>query len=568
MTWVDVPCDLCGATRSRVRYGRVEGAPAPLETGYRITEHDVRPPPRVVECLSCGLVYATPQPDPTTLEALYAAFEDPDYAAEEAGRRASARRILRAGHRYQAPPGRLLDLGCACGFLLDEARRLGWGVEGIERSHWAATVARTRFGLTVHEGAVDRVPLPPGQFDAITLIDLIEHLPQPKAVLVAARRLLTPHGVLCVNTPDIDSVASRLLRARWWGVQEAHLVYFSTKTLTRILEASGFTVLAVRRHARTFSWRYWASRLTHSSLVGAPGLARLADHLRWRDQLLTLNLGDQIEILARRARQLAFLNEWEAPATPPPAPPALKVVVVLPAYNAARTLRQTVRDIPPGVADEVILVDDASRDDTVAVATQLGLTIVRHPRNRGYGANQKTCFTTALAHGADLVVMVHPDYQYDPTVIPQLIAPIREGRADAVFGSRMMKGGALEGGMPLWKHNANILLTALMNVAFHTYLTEYHSGFRAYSARALRAIRFEENSDNFVFDTEIIVQLLAAGSRLEEIPIRTRYFDEASSIRFWPAVWYGLGILWAVARACVHRWDWRQRWLTPRGTSR
>ena len=411
------------------------------------------------------------------------------------------------------------------------------------------------------------MPLPPGQFDAITLIDVIEHLAEPKAVLMAARRLLTPHGVLCVNTPDIESLPSRLLQARWWGIQEAHLTYYSRTTLTRLLEASGLTVVAVRRHARTFSWRYWASRLAHAPLVGAPRLARWMDQQPWREGLLTLNLGDQLEVVARRARQLAFLGEWEAAPVLPPALPSPKVIIVLPAYNAARTLRQTVHDIPPGVADEVILVDDASRDDTVAVATELGLTAIRHPRNRGYGANQKTCFTTALDHGADLVVMVHPDYQYDPTVIPQPIAPIREGRADAVFGSRMMKGGALEGGMPLWKHNANILLTALMNVAFRTYLTEYHSGFRAYSAKALRAIRFEENSDNFVFDTEIIVQLLAAYSRVEEIPIRTRYFDEASSIRFWPAVGYGLGILWAVWRACWHRWGWRQRWLTPRQDS-
>jgi len=230
-------------------------------------------------------------------------------------------------------------------------------------------------------------------------------------------------------------------------------------------------------------------------------------------------------------------------------------------------VRQTVQDIPRGVADAIILVDDASQDDTATIATQLGLTVVQHPRNQGYGGNQKTCFATALAHGAEIVVMVHPDYQYDPAVIPQLMAPIREGRADAVFGSRMMKGGALEGGMPLWKHNANILLTAVMNIVLRTYLTEYHSGFRAYSAKALRAIRFEQNSDSFLFDAEIIAQLLAAYGRIEEIPIRTRYFDEASTIRFWPAVWYGSGILWTLLRVWLHRCGVRQRWLMPRTDS-
>ena len=152
MTWVEAPCDLCGATRYRVRYRRADGTIALSESGYRITEHEVRPPPQVVECLRCGLVYATPRLDPAILEVLYAAFEDPDYAAEEAGRRVSARQILRALRRHQAPPGRLLDVGCACGFLLDEARQLGWAVEGIERSRWAAQVARTRFGLTVQKG--------------------------------------------------------------------------------------------------------------------------------------------------------------------------------------------------------------------------------------------------------------------------------------------------------------------------------------------------------------------------------------------------------------------------------
>jgi glycosyltransferase involved in cell wall biosynthesis len=179
--------------------------------------------------------------------------------------------------------------------------------------------------------------------------------------------------------------------------------------------------------------------------------------------------------------------------------------VVLPAYNAVRTLERTLTDIPRAAVDEILLVDDASTDGTADLARKLGIKVVVHPRNQGYGGNQKTCYRTALEIGADIVVMVHPDYQYDPTVIPDLIAPIQKGAADAVFGSRMMKHGALEGGMPLWKHNANILLTALENVVLGTYLTEFHSGFRAYSARYLNHVAFERNSDGFVFDTEIIV---------------------------------------------------------------
>ena len=231
-----------------------------------------------------------------------------------------------------------------------------------------------------------------------------------------------------------------------------------------------------------------------------------------------------------------------------------KVIVVLPAYNAAKTLEKTVRDIPSGIADEIILVDDQSRDQTVDIAKKLGLFVAVHPKNLGYGGNQKTCYTEALAHGAEVVVMLHPDYQYDPKVVPELVKPILEERADAVFGSRMMKGGALEGGMPLWKHNANILLTALENVVLSTYLTEYHSGFRAYSRRALERIAFKKNSDGFVFDTEIIVQLHLHGFKIEEIPIKTRYFDEASTISFWPSVVYGLKILRTLLKFLLHRY--------------
>ncbi len=230
-----------------------------------------------------------------------------------------------------------------------------------------------------------------------------------------------------------------------------------------------------------------------------------------------------------------------------------KVIVVLPAYNAAKTLEKTLRDIPPGAADEVILVDDCSRDETVEIARRLGLFTVVHPKNLGYGGNQKTCYQQALLRGAEIVVMLHPDYQYDPKVVPELIQPIVEERADAVFGSRMIKGGALEGGMPLWKHSANILLTAIENVTLSTYLTEYHSGFRAYSRKALETVAFQKNSNGFVFDTEIIVQLLIHHLKIEEIPIKTRYFDEASTITFWPSVLYGFCILWTLLKYILHR---------------
>ncbi len=220
-----------------------------------------------------------------------------------------------------------------------------------------------------------------------------------------------------------------------------------------------------------------------------------------------------------------------------------KIAVVMPAYNAEKTLARTYADIPTGWVDDVILVDDASRDKTVEEARRLGLHVVVHGKNRGYGANQKTCYRTALERGAEIIVMVHPDHQYDPAVIPHLVEPLLDGSCDAVFGSRMLGGRPIQGGMPKWKYRGNILLTAIENATFLIYLTEYHSGFRAYSRRYLESVNLEANSDRFVFDTEIIAQGMAKGLKIKEIPIETRYFDEASQIAFGPSVRYGFAIL-------------------------
>jgi glycosyltransferase involved in cell wall biosynthesis len=230
-----------------------------------------------------------------------------------------------------------------------------------------------------------------------------------------------------------------------------------------------------------------------------------------------------------------------------------KVVIVLPAYNAARTLLRTLAEIPAEYREHVILVDDASQDNTVDIAREAGLTVFRHDRNRGYGGNQKTCYRQALEAGASIVVMLHPDHQYDARVIPDLVWPIRRGQADAVFGSRMLGGRPLEGGMPRYKYIANIFLTAFANIVFGRYLTEIHSGFRAYSRKYLETVRFEENSDDFIFDTEIIAQGMTCNLTFMEVPIITRYFTEASSITFRRSVVYGFGILYVLLRYVLHR---------------
>jgi len=230
-----------------------------------------------------------------------------------------------------------------------------------------------------------------------------------------------------------------------------------------------------------------------------------------------------------------------------------KVIVVMPAYNAEKTLQRTLDDIPRDWVDEIILTDDASRDGTVALARKLGLRVFVHGRNLGYGANQKTCYREALRLGGEIMVMVHPDHQYDPKVIPRLIQPLLDGECDAVFGSRMLGGRPLEGGMPKWKYLANVFLTAVENAAFYMYLTEYHSGLRAYSRRYLETVRFNLNSDDFVFDSEIIAQGVVHDLRIREIPIATRYFDEASKIGFLRSVVYGLAILRTLVKFKLHK---------------
>lgn len=233
--------------------------------------------------------------------------------------------------------------------------------------------------------------------------------------------------------------------------------------------------------------------------------------------------------------------------------PGARVVVVLPAYNAARTLAKTYGAIPRDLVSHVLLVDDCSRDETVRVAQALGIEYVRHESNRGYGANQKTCYRLALDRGADIVVMLHPDYQYDPAYIPALVEPILNGQADLMLGSRLLDGGALRGGMPLYKYFANRALTAIENAAFGTRLSELHTGFRAYSRALLTAVPFEGNSDDFVFDSEIIAQAIAFGFRVGEIAVPCRYFPEASSINFARSVRYGIATLGVVVKYLLHR---------------
>ena len=220
-----------------------------------------------------------------------------------------------------------------------------------------------------------------------------------------------------------------------------------------------------------------------------------------------------------------------------------KVVVVLPAYNAEKTLKDTYSEIPKDIVDEIILVDDASSDKTAEVAKSLGIKTILHPENKGYGGNQKTCYREALKLGADIVIMLHPDYQYTPKLIPAMAYLIESGEFDAVLGSRILSGGALKGGMPLYKYVSNRLLTLIQNILLGQKLSEYHTGYRAFKREIIEKLPLEENSDDFVFDNQMLSQVIYFGYKVGEISCPAKYFEDASSINFRGSVKYGLGVL-------------------------
>jgi glycosyltransferase involved in cell wall biosynthesis len=228
-----------------------------------------------------------------------------------------------------------------------------------------------------------------------------------------------------------------------------------------------------------------------------------------------------------------------------------KIVVVMPAYNASQTLERTYQEIPLDIVDEIILVDDHSKDNTAEVAKKLGIShVIRHDINKGYGGNQKTCYNTALSIGADIVIMVHPDYQYTPKLIPSIAYIIANDLYDVVLGSRILGKGALKGGMPMYKYIANRFLTYFQNILIGQKLSEYHTGYRAFSRKVLESINFEANSDDFVFDNQMLSQIFYAGFEIAEVTCPTKYFDEASSINFKRSMQYGLGVL---RTSLVHR---------------
>jgi SAM-dependent methyltransferase len=540
-------CRICSGALDLLHPGTGSG---PRAEGFSPTCHRPGEHGDLFRCRECGTVQQPSLPAGGELHELYRSMEDDAYLDEEQGRRATSRRLLDLIGRY-VPAGRLLEVGCGHGLLLDEARRRGYEVRGVELSASAAAYARDVLELDVREEPLEAVQ--PGEgFAAIVMADVIEHLDDPLEALDRCRDLLAPGGVLCVVTPDPSSLTARLAGSRWWGYLPAHTYLLPRLTLRELLSARGLVVSDDVPLVRTFSAGYWVAGLAERGGPLGAALSGVRRVLGDRGSL-SLSLGDERVVLAHRVEALR-----------PPKPIArdrgepVKVHTVLPAYNAEATIREVAEHLPADRFDRALLVDDASGDRTTPVALAHGFDVITHPANRGYGANQKTCYSRAALDGADVVVMVHADNQYDPSLLPDMVEPIVKGEADVVIGSRLLEDETIAGGMPRWKWIGNRFLTGLENRAFRRGFSEYHTGYRAFSTDFLRSVPFLRNSDGFVFDQEMFAQVVARGARVVEIPIPTRYFLEASSVPFWPSVEYGLRTLLVLARFRLD--ERRRRW--------
>ena len=536
-------CRVCDGDLSLRVSGNGNGAPQ--AAAFAPSLHELGGHGDLLACVECGTVQQPQLPNGDELHELYRDMSDDAYLTEEAGLRATAAHLLDLVAE-RVPRGRLLDVGCGHGLLLDEARRRGFDVVGLELSRSAARHAREALGLDVREVPLEEFAVWDG-FDVVVLADVLEHLDDPVDAVKRCARLLAPGGALCVVTPDPSSLTARLAGRRWWGYVPAHACLLPRTTLRELLGEQGLVISGDVPLVRSFSARRWTAGLAERlGPVRGPVDAvarRLPD-----DASLSLALHDERVIIAQRVdvqrAPRPLLTDRGGAST---------VTLVLPAYQAERTVPNVAQEIPVDAADRTLLVDDASRDDTVRVALECGFDVLRHPRNRGYGAGQKSGYARALLEGADIIVMVHADDQYDPALVPEMIEPILAGEADMVIGSRMLRDRAIAGGMPRWKWLGNRFLTGIENRVFGVMLSEYHTGYRAFSAELLRSIPFLRNSDDFVFDQEIFAQVLARRARIVEVPIPTRYFHEASSVDLGTSVRYGLATLGVLGRFALDR---------------
>jgi SAM-dependent methyltransferase len=453
-------------------------------------------------CRDCGTVHQPSLPSGAELEDLYREMSDDRYLEEEAGRRRTARRLLDllAGHM---PAGRLLEIGCGHGLLLDEARRRGYDVSGLELSGEAARYAREALGLPVQETALEDLASNGERYDVLVLIDVLEHVSDPIGTLDRSCSLLAPGGALLIATPDPSSFVARAMRRRWWSYLPAHYCLIPRRTLRELLCARGLVLVEDVPYVASFTLRYWLAGLAERGGRASGQIARLAARLP-RAMSLTASLRDEHVLLARRL-------ELRTPARPRARTRGAgkRVDVVVPAHNAAGAVgRAAAAEHGAETFDRVLLVDDASSDGTADVALDSGWEVLAHPVRCGYGASLKSGCARAVRDGADVVVTIGGEHEWDSTLVERMAAPIVADSAEVVVGRPGLN-----------TRRAGGLLSRAANGVLSRSCSRSEIGCWAFSADFLQSVAFLRNSDDSAFDAELLAQIAARGARVLEVPI-------------------------------------------------
>jgi 2-polyprenyl-3-methyl-5-hydroxy-6-metoxy-1,4-benzoquinol methylase len=527
-------CRICGGAELTLAYQGSTASP----TGEQVapTRHHPGEQPELHRCGRCDVLQA--RVVERELKTAYTRMVDEAYVAEEAARRATCRKLLAAASPSLTGDGPplVLDVGCGVGLLLDEARRRGWRTQGVELSDWGVRRAR-HLGLDVFQGTLEEAGFEPGSFDAVFMVDVLEHLADPVRTLAKVSQVLRPGGVLCVVTPNAASAAARVLGRRWWGMLPGHVVLFPHRRLCELLRTLGFGVRSQRPGALRFSLDYWLA----SAGEYLPGMTLVRRGLRMTglDRLtVPVNLLDERVVVATK------LEAERAEAAPSG--------LVMPIQTAQGTFQAAGVRLLKGFAAWTLLTPQ--RPAGAAAARRLtGGTVPGPTASREYGATRKACLLRAIEHDAAAVVMLQAENDYDPELVARLAEPVLSGQADLVLGCRNLSDPELVLHMPAWKRVGNRALSALQNRTLGTRVREFHTGYRAVSPRFLVTVPWVRAADDLLFDQDTVVQAHRLGLRIVEVVLPTRYFVRASPVGPFDSVRYGLSTIGLLARHVIDR---------------